>query len=123
MSARMPLWTWRPRSLVRLRERLAHRLGMGDLQLTGTMPSGHVGSLMPQRMYFVQESKAVLDGMDLGRPIHQEPNPVIGDVALPARGVLAVGQGMWRISDPTEYERTRREVAESAPAPRTSRTD
>jgi hypothetical protein len=92
MSARMPLWTRRPRSLVRLRERLAHRLGMGDLQLTGTMPSGHVGSLMPQRMYFVQESKAVLDGMDLGRPIHQEPNPVIGDVRCRLRGSSRLGR-------------------------------
>ena len=41
MSAAMPLATWRLRSLVRARQRLAITLGMGQLQLTGTMPSGH----------------------------------------------------------------------------------
>jgi len=123
MSARMPLWTWRPRPLVRMRERLAHRLGMGNLEMTGTMPSGHVGTLMPKRMYFVQDSNAVLDGVDLGRPIHQEPNPVIGDVPLPARGVLAIGQAMWRISDQAEYERTRSEATEPAAVRRTMKSD
>jgi hypothetical protein len=119
MSARLPLWTWRPRSLVRIRERLARSLGMGSLEMTGTMPSGHVGTLMPQRMYFVRESRAVLDGVDLGRPVHQEPNPVIGEVPLPARGVLAIGQAMWRVLDPVEYERTRKEASAPMPASKT----
>jgi hypothetical protein len=119
MSARLPLWTWRLRTLVRIRERLAHRLGAGDLQLSGTMPSGHVGTLMPQRMYFVRESRAVLEGVDLGVPVHQEPNPVIGDVPLPARGILAIGQGVWKVLDPVEYERTKREASEPTLAPRT----
>ena len=39
MSAAMPLATWRLRSLVRAREQLASTLGMGQLQLTGTMPT------------------------------------------------------------------------------------
>jgi hypothetical protein len=86
---------------------------MGDLQLSGTMPSGHVGTLMPQRMYLVEESRAVLAGVDLGRPTHAAQNPRIGSVALPARGVLAVGQAAWVIRDQEEYERTR---AETAPA-------
>jgi hypothetical protein len=68
ISAHLPISTWRPRALVRAREWLAHRLGLGDLQLTGTMPSGHVGMLMPQRMYFVDQSMATLNGVDLGRP-------------------------------------------------------
>ncbi len=33
-------------------------LGMGQLQLTGTMPSGHTGTLMPQRMYYIDTSHA-----------------------------------------------------------------
>jgi hypothetical protein len=87
---------------------------MGDLQMAGTMPSGHVGTLMPQRMFFVEEATATLEGADLGRPTHAKPNPMIGDVPLPARGVLAIGQAMWRVLDPVEYERTRSETADLA---------
>jgi hypothetical protein len=38
IGARLPIWTWRPRALLEIRERLAHRRGMGDLQLSGIMP-------------------------------------------------------------------------------------
>ncbi len=111
VSARLPVWTWRPAPLLRARELLARRvLGMGDLRLSGTMPSGHHGTLMPQRMYLIEDSKAVLEGKDLGRPTHAARNPLIGEVALPARGVLAVGQAAWAILDPEEYERTRAET-------------
>ena len=75
------------------------------------MPSGHVGTLMPQRMYLVEESRAVLAGADLGRPTHAAENPRIGEVALPARGVLAIGQAAWVIRDHEEYQRTRAETA------------
>ena len=78
--------------------------------MSGVMPSGHTGTLMPQRMYLVEDSTAVLEGHDLGRPVHAAQNPRIGDIALPARGVLAVGQGAWAILDREEYERTRAET-------------
>ncbi|HEV8274774.1 MAG TPA: hypothetical protein VGQ26_03615 [Streptosporangiaceae bacterium] len=112
MSAAMPLATWRPRSLVWTRERLAIALGMGQLRLTGTMPSGHTGTLMPQRMYYIGDSQATLDGADLGHPIRLRANPTIGGVTLPARGVLATGQAAWEILDPAEYERTRSQTAD-----------
>jgi hypothetical protein len=67
-------------------------------------------------MYFVEESTANLDGVDLGRPAHVKPNPTIGEVPLPARGVLAIGQAMRQILDRAEYERTSRETeAKAAP--------
>lgn len=112
LSARLPLASWRPRTLVRAREQLARALGMGDLQMSGVMPSGHTGTLMPQRMYFVDESQASVEGVDLGHPAHLPENPRIGEVPLPARGVLAVGGAVWQILDPVEYERT---LAETAP--------
>jgi hypothetical protein len=107
MSAAMPLATWRRPSLVRARERLASALGMGQLRLTGTMPSGHTGTLMPARMYYIDHSHATLNGVDLGQPAHLQANPTIGEVTLPARGVLATGQAMWQILDPAQYQRTR----------------
>lgn len=79
MSAAMPVSTWRPRSLVRARELLARVLGMGDVRLSGVMPSGHVGTLMPQEMFFIEDSKAVLDGVDLGTPAQASLTPEQGD--------------------------------------------
>ncbi len=102
MSAALPLASWRPQPLIRSRERMAHALGMGHLQMTGTMPSGHTGKLMPKKMYLVDQAHATLDGVELGRPVQLRDNPRIGDVALPARGVLAIGQGVWEIQDQAE---------------------
>lgn len=108
ISRRLPDWTWRPRPLLRARELLArHVLGMGDIRLSGAMPSGHEGVLMPQRMYSIPSSSAHLNGQDLGRPTHLDACPRIGDVTMPARGVLAVGQAIWEIRDVEEYERLR----------------
>ncbi len=107
LSAAMPLSSWRPPALVRARELLAKSLGMGQLQMSGMMPSGHSGLLMPQRMYLVNHSSAVLDAVHLGSPTRLHENPTIGDVQLPARGVLAIGQGMWPIRDRNEFESSR----------------
>jgi hypothetical protein len=101
VSPRLPLWTWRSSALLRAREVLAkYVLHLGDIRLSGTMPSGHVGTLMPARMYFIDESVATLAGRDLGRPAALAVTPRIGEVTLPARGLLAVGQGAWEILAP-----------------------
>jgi hypothetical protein len=114
VSERLPLWTWKPDALVRARELLAtSALGMGALRMRGTMPSGHAGTLMPERLFFIESSTATLDGVDLGQPTHLDRPPTIGDVTLPCRGVLAIGQAAWRILDREEYERTRRETIAS----------
>ncbi|SFR29153.1 hypothetical protein SAMN04488564_11777 [Lentzea waywayandensis] len=113
LSGAMPLATWRPPLLVHARERMAQALGMGKLKMAGVMPSGHNGKLMPERMYLVDESRATLDGIDLGTPVRLKDNPTIGGVALPARGVLAIGQSTWEILDPVEHDRTQRQISGS----------
>jgi hypothetical protein len=107
ISARLPLASWRPRALVRVRERLAHRLGLGRIQLNGVMPSGHAGQLRPEQMFFIDEARATLGGADLGRPVRLPGNPVIGEFRLPSRGVLVKGGAVWDVLDPVEYARTR----------------
>ena len=87
---------------------------MGDIRMRGTMPSGHTGTLMPQRMYFIEAGNATLGGVDLGGPAHVSPTPDIGGFPLPARGVLAIGQAAWPILDPDEYTRTRTETRTTA---------
>jgi hypothetical protein len=115
VSPHMPLWTWKRRSLVRARELIAERLlGIGAIRMRGVMPSGHIGTLMPERMYFINRAAATLDGTDLGHPERVSQPPDIGGVTLPARGVLAVGQAAWQILDPVEYHRTRAETEPSS---------
>lgn len=92
----MPLASWRSSALVRCREMVAAALGFGRLRMAGVMPSGHTGILMPEQMFLITESTAVLGGHDLGQPTRLNTNPLIGDVALPARGVVAIGQAMWQ---------------------------
>ena len=107
----VPLSTWRYPTMVHTRERMARALGMGGLRLRDRMPSGHVGTLMPQRMYLINDTAATLNGMDLGPPARLRDNPTIGDFPLPARGVLAVGQAVWEILDHQEYDLTRAETS------------
>jgi hypothetical protein len=111
VSPRLPLWAWKSAALVRARELIAERLlGMGAIRMRGVMPSGHTGTLMPERMYFIDHAAATLDGNDLGHPERATQAPDIGGVSLPARGILAVGQAAWEILDPAEYQRTRAET-------------
>jgi hypothetical protein len=111
ISPHLPLWTWKRDSLLRAREFMAKRLlGLGPIRLKGLMPSGHIGTLMPQRMYFIESSSVTLNGENLGRPAHPAGPIDIGGVPVPCRGVLAVGQAAWEILDPSEYQRTRAEL-------------
>jgi hypothetical protein len=112
VSSRLPAASWRPRVLVRIREVMAKWLGIGDIQLAGTMPSGHVGQLRPELMYFVDEATASLDGADLGRPVHLPASPLIGRFHLPSRGVLVKGGAEWDVLDRLEYARTRAETSQ-----------
>jgi len=111
ISGALPFWSWQHEALLKPREWVARLLGLGTLHLAGVMPSGHFGILMPQQMYFVERSHALLDGQDLGSPARASRNPMIGDVPLPARGVFAVGQAHWMIRDPEEFARTRAELS------------
>lgn len=110
----LPLSTWRSPVLIWAREGMVRALGMGSLTLSGTMPSGHVGTVMPTRIYLIDEATATVDGVDLGHPVRTATNPSIGGFALPARGVLAVGQGAWEIRDPREYALTRSQADAAA---------
>jgi len=111
ISKRMPFWTWKKTVLLNLRGWMAQQIGIGKIKLAGYMPSGHFGILMPQRMYIIDRSRIELNGMDLGQPVSRRQNPKIGDVALPARGIFAIGEAHWEISDFNEYRAIRAALA------------
>lgn len=117
-NASLPLWSWRPAPLLWLREQVSkHLLGMGDVRLSFTSASGHDATIMPQEIYYVDESAAVLDGLDLGEPVALEENPTIGGVPTPARPVFVFGQAHMRILDEAEYRRARERTAAPASEP------
>jgi hypothetical protein len=115
VSKRLPFWTRQRAALLQLREWMARQLGMGAITLAGRMPSGHFGVLMPQRMYLIDRARVQLAGVDLGAPVRVRPNPKIGDVPLPARGIFAIGQAHWEVRDEAEYHRTRAELGVANP--------
>lgn len=113
LSKVLPFWTWQKSSLLKPREWIARLLGMGKIKLAGIMPSGHFGILMPQQIYLINRTQVQLDGVDLGEPAKVNPNPIIGNVPLPARGIFAIGQAYWDILDEMEYHRTRMKLGVS----------
>ncbi len=102
--------------LSRARERLASALGMGRLQLTRTMPSGHTGTLMPEVSDVLHRHLTRHHGRRGPRPSSSPAGRrTIGEVVLPARGVLATSQAMCEILEPAVgYDRTRSQTATAA---------
>lgn len=108
VSGLLPLWSWKPVPLVRMRQWMASRLlGMGDIRLSFETPSGQDAVIMPERIFFIDASKAVLDGQDLGEPVRLAENPTMGGIPMPARPTFAIGGAHMRIRDHEEYLRTR----------------
>lgn len=91
LHAWLPMATWRARTLVRMRERVARWLGLGAVAMAGRAPTGANLVAVLRRMYWVTDSRAVLDGTDLGSPAVLEQCPTIGGWPLPRRGVFAIG--------------------------------
>ena len=112
LSAGLPLWTWKPLPLLRIREWMARRfLGMGDLRFSFVTPTQQDAVIMPERIFLIESSQATLEGRDLGHPIRLSTNPAIAGVPLPTRPAFVVGQAHARIKDPEEYRRTRESVS------------
>lgn len=111
VSSVLPLWSWKPASLRRVREWIAERfLGMGDLRFSFIMPSSHDTIIMPEEVFFIEESDAELNGRSLGDSVRLKTNPTIGDVPLPTRPTFVLGQAHMQITNPAEYRRTREEA-------------
>ncbi len=101
VSARIPEAIWRFRLMSRLMEWMAQAvLRIGRPTMAGRMPNGQLGILMPQRMYFVRATRAVLNGLDLGEPVTVGQSPQIGEVRLPARPTFAIGRGYFQKPGP-----------------------
>lgn len=115
LSAALPLWTWKPAPLRRMRAWLARRfLGMGDLRFAFVTPSRQDAYIMAERIYFIESSEAAWEGQNLGHPVRLEANPTIGGIPLPIRPTFVIGQAHGRILDPEEYRQAKVEIKSEA---------
>jgi hypothetical protein len=84
-------WRWRP--VLRAMGRVAGwALGVGTVRLTGLTSNGQHFDANPLRIWYVTESRAVVEGQDLG-PIGALPEQAhMADFYFPQRGIFAVGR-------------------------------
>lgn len=116
MSAVLPLWTWKPAPLRRIRQWMAKQLfNMGNLRFAFVTPTGHDAIAMFEQVFFIGSSEAMWEGQDLGEPVQLDANPTIGGIALPTRPAFAIAQAHARIKDREEYERVRQHVRAATP--------
>jgi hypothetical protein len=101
-----------PRALYRQRPSLAlvravadRALNLGSVDFAGTLPAGQRVLIQPQRLFLIGESRAVLDGTELGRPVRADSNPATGSFHWPAAGVFAQGDIWVEIDDEEEHRR------------------
>jgi hypothetical protein len=112
-NPRFPERVRRAPGMLHAMESMADRvLGLGRVTLAGITPNGHSTMLLPERMFFLASSRAMLEGISLGQPARGGACPTIGAMKLPARPVFAIGRAYFELRDPVEYARTVRELAE-----------
>lgn len=114
ISPRLPEPLWRAPAMLRMMEWLGRVFfDMGDSTLSGIVPNGHFGIMMPQRMFPIVSTKAELAGQELGQGTRAKENPSIGKLRLSARPIFAIGRGYFKIQDSAEHERTIKELHEA----------
>lgn len=88
-------------------------LRAGRLRLTGEVPSRQFFHADMRRIWVIDESRAVLDGRDLGSPAPLPEQVHLGDFWIPQRGLLAFGEGIFDAFDPARHLRapTRQDVS------------
>lgn len=78
-------------------------LGIPPLQLHGSAPNGQWFSIRPSRLWTVSASAAVVAGRDLG-PLDAGLDDLhVGDMVLPARGLLMAGEWTYEAFDPERH--------------------
>ena len=106
IGARLPAGAWTNRMMLAAMGRAAGALlGVGQLRLLGTAPSGQEFMLAPALVWAVSGSRAVLAGEDLGPVGPLDRQARLAGMLLPQRGLYAVGHGQFARADPAPPSR------------------
>lgn len=100
----MPHSWWRSPAVLSLMGAAA-RLGLraGNLRLTGHLPNGQAYIASPKTVWLVDESRAVIGGVDLGRPGPLPEQGRLGEFLIPQRGIFAVTSAYLERFDPARH--------------------
>ncbi|MEV5649486.1 hypothetical protein AB0L57_14660 [Nocardia sp. NPDC052254] len=91
-------------------------LGAGQVRMSGIVPNGQHFAAGPRLMWLVGDSRARLDGTDLGTPAPLPRQQRLGDFWLPQRGVFVVANAAFEAFDPARHRSVPVSPAEGHPA-------
>jgi hypothetical protein len=88
-------------------------LRAGRVRLSGTAPSRQDFFADLRRIWLIEGSTAVVDGVDLGEPGRIREQARLGDFWLPQRGLFAIGGSFFTAYEPARHDQvaSRRELA------------
>jgi hypothetical protein len=111
-------WWQRPAVLSLMGTVARFALRTGKLRLVGRAPNGQTFLANPFAVWLVSESRATLDGADLGPT---GPLPVqarLGEFLIPQRGMFAIGSAFMETFDTERHVATTSQAEAGAPAMR-----
>ncbi|MFD4180964.1 hypothetical protein [Rhodococcus sp. NPDC058514] len=92
----MPAAWWRSNAVLKLMSPVAGRaLGVGRVRLTGSASNGQRFRANPRMLWTVTESRATVDGVDIGPPGPLASQARLGDFWLPQRGMFVIGEAYF----------------------------
>ena len=81
-------------------------LGTGKLNLTGTTPNGQRFIANPRRVWLIDSSHAVIDGIEVGPVGPLKLQASLNDFLIPQRGVFAVARAFLDTPEKLEIRKT-----------------
>ena len=104
MGRAMPHSMWTSRVVLALMGRMAGpMLGVGRVRLSGDMPNGQAYTAAPVQIWAVEDSRATLDGRDLGAPERLRPQARLGGLWMPQHGIFMRGFGHFDVFDAARH--------------------
>jgi hypothetical protein len=108
----VPLSWWRSPTVLSMMGAAARvGLGAGILRLTGRLPNGQTYIANPSMFWLIDESRASIDGVDLGRPAPLSEQGRVGEFLIPQRGIFAVTRAYIESFDPVRHLTTTSKAA------------
>jgi len=93
IGSALPLAVWRSGPVLNAMGHLAGwALGVGKVRLTGITSNGQHFDANPLRLWFVTDSHAVVEGLDLGPVGPLDEQAHMADFYFPQRGIFALGR-------------------------------